>query len=175
MRTAAVTGPLVACCTDLMPRTDTASRFIAAAPDAIYAALLDPDALMAWLPPQGMRGRALLFEPRQGGRCSIELSFEGEGTGKTNAKSDVSAGRFLALDPGRRVVQSVAFESEDPAFAGEMIMTWSLEPAPGGTNVTVTAENVPVGISAEDHSAGLASSLGNLARFLGKDGGVGDE
>ncbi|HYJ29678.1 MAG TPA: SRPBCC domain-containing protein, partial [Allosphingosinicella sp.] len=100
-------------------------------------------------------------------------SLEGEGTGKTTAKSDISAGRFLALERGRRVVQSVAFESEDPAFAGEMIMTWSLDPASGGTNVTVTAENVPAGISAEDHAAGLASSLDNLARFLGSRG-VGD-
>lgn len=149
-----------------MSRTDRASRFVAAAPDAIYGALLDPDALMAWLPPRGMTGRALLFEPREGGRYRIELSLESEGTGKTTAKSDVSAGRFLALDPGRRVVQSVAFQSQDPAFAGEMIMTWSLDPAAGGTSVTVTAENVPAGISAEDHAAGLASSLDNLARFL---------
>jgi hypothetical protein len=47
-----------------------------------------------------------------------------------------------------------------------MVMTWTLGPAAGGTLVTLTAENVPPGISAEDHSAGLASSLENLARFV---------
>ena len=151
-------------------RTDTASRHIAASPDAIYAALVDPEALMAWLPPKGMTGRALLFEPWVGGRYRIELSYDGAdapgGSGKSTAGSDISAGRFLALELGRRFVQSVVFESDDPAFAGEMLMTWTLEPASGGTRVTITAKNVPGGISAEDHQAGLASSLDNLARFL---------
>ena len=64
------------------------------------------------------------------------------------------------------MVQSATFKSSDPAFAGEMIITWSLAAAPGGTDVTVTADNVPAGISAEDHAAGLASSLENLAKFL---------
>jgi uncharacterized protein YndB with AHSA1/START domain len=157
-------------------RTDTASRLIAASPEAIYRALLDADSLMAWLPPAGMRGRALLFEPWQGGRFRIELRYESAappgGQGKTAARSDISAGRFLALEPGRRVVQSVRFESEDPLYAGEMVVTWSIEPAAAGTLVTVIAENVPAGISAADHEAGLASSLENLARHCsGKDAG----
>ena len=147
-------------------RTDTASRLVSASSDAIYAALIDPDALMAWLPPEGMTGRAILFEPWQGGRYRIELTYDADGAGKTTARTDISAGRFLVLEPGRRLVQSVEFESDDPAFVGEMIMTWSLDPAPGGTNITIAAENVPAGISAEDHAVGLASSLENLARFV---------
>jgi uncharacterized protein YndB with AHSA1/START domain len=151
-------------------RTDIASRPIAASPAAVYRALLDPSALMAWLPPAGMSGRVLLFEPWEGGRFRIELRYDSAappgGRGKTGARSDISAGRFLALEPGRRVVQSVAFQSEDPFYAGEMTMTWSLAPAPGGTLVTIVADNVPAGISAVDHEAGLASSLQNLADFL---------
>jgi len=37
----------------------------------------------------------------------------------------------------------------------------------GGSDVSITAEDVPAGISAEDHAAGLASSLANLAAHLG--------
>jgi uncharacterized protein YndB with AHSA1/START domain len=151
-------------------RTDTASRFVAAAPDAVYRAFVDADALMAWLPPAGMSGRALRFDPRPGGRYRIELTYKRGavpgGAGKTSERTDISSGRFLALEPGRRVVQSVAFESDDPAFAGDMIVTWTLAPAEGGTLVTVIAEQVPAGISAEDHEAGLASSLDHLARFV---------
>ena len=115
-----------------------------------------------------MSGRILLFEPREGGRYRIELALEGGGNklaGKTTERTDVTSGRFLAMEPGRRIVQSVEFESADPAFAGTMIMTWTLEPAPDGTLVTVSATEVPPGISAEDHEAGLASSLENLACF----------
>jgi uncharacterized protein YndB with AHSA1/START domain len=151
-------------------RTDTASRRIAASPEAIYRVLTDPEALMAWLPPTGMTGQTLLFEPWEGGRYRIELRYDKPGAGKTDAGSDITWGRFLALVPGRRLVQSVEFESDDPAFAGRMVMTWSLDAAPGGTEVTVIAEHVPAGISAEDHAAGLSSSLENLARFLARSG-----
>ena len=151
-------------------RTDTATRIIQASSEPLFRAFTDPEKLMAWLPPSGMSGRALLFEPCEGGRYRIELVYESAamhgGKGKTGARSDISSGTFLALEPGRRIVQSVLFESEDPAFAGEMILTWSFQPSGEGTQVTVTAEKVPSGISAGDHAAGLASSLENLARFV---------
>jgi uncharacterized protein YndB with AHSA1/START domain len=149
-------------------RTDIGTRVVHATADAIFRAFIDAEKLMGWLPPLGMSGRALLFEPWEGGRYRIQLSYEdsAHGSGKTSANSDISAGSFLKLEPGRRIVMSVEFESDDPAFAGEMMMTWLFEPASEGTNVTVTAENVPAGISAEDHAAGLVSTLENLARFL---------
>jgi uncharacterized protein YndB with AHSA1/START domain len=43
-----------------MRRTDTAVRVISAPPDRVFAALTDPEALVVWLPPDGMTGR---FEP----------------------------------------------------------------------------------------------------------------
>ena len=48
-----------------------------------------------------------------------------------------------------------------------MTMTWEVTTVDDGTLVTITAENVPDGISAEDHAVGLASSLANLASYLG--------
>ena len=106
-------------------RTDTATRLVPASPEAVSRAFLDPERLMQWLPSEGMSGRALLFEPREGGRYRIELSYEGEATGKTGARTDLSRGRFLVLEPGRRIVMSVEFESDDPGFAGEMTMSWA--------------------------------------------------
>ena len=82
--------------------------------------------------------------------------------GKSSADSDVVKGSFVHLVPGREVSQRFEFESSDPRFAGAMTMTWKLEPEGLGTLVQVTAENVPPGISAEDHEAGIASSLENL-------------
>ncbi len=65
-----------------------------------------------------------------------------------------------------RVVQAVDFVSDDAAYAGTMTMTWQFTAADSGTRVDIRADDVPVGISAEDHSAGLASSLANLATYL---------
>jgi Activator of Hsp90 ATPase homolog 1-like protein len=47
-----------------------------------------------------------------------------------------------------------------------MSMTWAIEPVETGTRVEFRAEDAPPGISAEDHVAGLESSLRNLADYL---------
>lgn len=151
-----------------MARTDTAARVVAASPARVYAALVDPDALAAWLPPEGMSGRVERFDARPGGSYRMVLSYADASAapGKATADSDVVDVRFVDLVPGVRVVQAVDFVSDDPAYAGTMTMTWELTRVEGGTRVEVRAEDVPAGISAEDHAAGLASSLANLAQHL---------
>jgi uncharacterized protein YndB with AHSA1/START domain len=149
-------------------RTDTASRVIAAAPDRVYAALVDPEALVTWLPPDGMTGRLERFDARPGGSYRLVLTYADASAapGKSSADSDIVDARFVALVPGVRVVQAVDFVSDDPANAGTMTMTWELAALDAGTRVDIRADDVPAGISAEDHAAGLASSLANLATYL---------
>jgi uncharacterized protein YndB with AHSA1/START domain len=151
-----------------MARTDTASRVIAAPPDRVYAALVDPEALVAWLPPDGMSGRFERFDARAGGSYRLVLTYADASAapGKATADSDIVEARFVDMVPGVRVTQAVDFESEDPAYAGTMTMTWELTPGDTGTRVTIRAEDVPEGISAADHAAGLGSSLANLAAYL---------
>ncbi len=150
-------------------RTDSATMEVSATPEAVYAAFAHPAALMQWLPPGTMTGRALEYDFRQGGRYRIALTYDDAApstVGKTTERTDVSTGHFLSLEPGRRIVQSVEFESADAALAGEMTMTWSFEVTPSGTRVTITAENVPSAISKVDHDEGLRSSLENLAKYV---------
>lgn len=151
-----------------MPRTDTASRVIAAPPDRVYAAFVDPEALATWLPPEGMTARFERFDPRPGGSYRLVLTYAdaSRGRGKATADSDVVEARFVDVVPEVRVVQEVDFVSDDPAFAGTMIMTWEVTAIGGRTRVDITADDVPDGISAEDHAAGLASSLAKLADHL---------
>ena len=151
-----------------MKRTDAASRVIAAPRSAVYGALVDPDALAVWLPLKGMSGKFEEFELRVGGGYRLVLTHaDSSGSpGKTTEDADIVEARFVELVAEERVVQSVDFESDDPAFAGTMTMTWSLTPTEEGTRVDIRADNVPVGISAEEHAAGLASSLTNLADYL---------
>jgi len=99
----------------------------------------------------------------------MTLVFDSSGaTGnrKSSSSTDVVDGEFLELVRDKLVRQRFTFRSEDPTFAGPMIMTWTLTSTTGGTHVAVAAENVPVGISPQEHAAGIASSLANLAKYV---------
>lgn len=151
-----------------MPRTDTASRVIAAPPEQVYAALVDREALTAWLPPNGMTARFERFDPHPGGSYRLVLTYTDASLapGKATADSDVVEARYVDLVPDVRVVQAVDFVSDDAAVGGTMIMTWEVAAVDGGTRIDITADDVPDGISAEDHAVGLASSLANLAKYV---------
>jgi uncharacterized protein YndB with AHSA1/START domain len=151
-----------------VPRTDTAARVIAASAARVFAVLVDPEALLAWLPPSGMTGRFERFDARPGGSYRLILTYDDPDAagGKATAGSDVVEARFVDIVEGERVVQAVDFVSDDPAFAGTMTMTWEVRELGDGTEVRITADDVPDGISAEDHAEGLASSLSNLAAYL---------
>jgi uncharacterized protein YndB with AHSA1/START domain len=145
--------------------------FMKASPQCIYDAHIDPEALVSWLPPAGMKARLDSYDPHAGGTYRMVLAYD-QGDyatlGKTSAHADVMRGRFVELVPHERIVQVVDFESDDPAFAGEMTMTWRFTPASGGTNVEVRAENVPAGIRPEDHEAAFDRRWRTLRR-LSKD------
>lgn len=153
-----------------MPRTDTASRVVAAPPAQVYAALVDRKALEAWLAPDGMTARFERFDPRSGGSYRLVLTYAdaSRAPGKATADSDIVEARYVDIVPDVRVVQAVDFVSDDPAFAGTMTMTWDVTAVDGGARVDITASGVPDGISAEDHATGLASSLANLAAHVEK-------
>jgi uncharacterized protein YndB with AHSA1/START domain len=141
---------------------------MAAPPERVYAALSDPEALAVWLPPDGMTGRFEHFDGRPGGSYRLVLTYADAAAapGKSTADSDIVEARFVDIVPGERIVQAVDFVHDDPAFAGTMTMTWEVTALAAGTRVDIRADDVPSGISAEDHAAGLASSLANLADYV---------
>lgn len=151
-----------------MTRTDKAFRVISASVERVYAALVDPDALTAWLPPDGMTGELERFDARPGGSFRMILTYADASTapGKATADSDVVEARFVDIVPGARVVLAVDFVTDDPAYAGTMTMTWKVSTTDAGTRVDIRADDVPAGVRAEDHAAGLASSLANLAGYV---------
>lgn len=148
-------------------RIDTVSKVIDASPQTLYQAFMDPNSLVKWLPLEGMRGEISLFEPVIGGIFQLTLIYEDEYTfqGKTTENSDTLEGTFIELIPGKKIVEAGVFESDDPAFAGNMVMTWYFEEVVPGTKVTIIAENVPKSIKKEDYLEGVNSKLENLKRF----------
>lgn len=66
----------------------------------IYRAFLDQDALVRWLPPEGMTGRLERFDPRVGGGFRMVLNYTGTtGTGKTAPGLDVAETVIVELLP----------------------------------------------------------------------------
>ena len=151
-----------------MPRTDSASQVVNADVQRVFTALLDPEQLRKWLPPQGMTGRFEHFDARPGGSYRLVLTYDDRtsAAGKATPDSDIVEARFVEIVPDSRVVQAVEFVSDDPAFAGTMTMTWEVAARRDGTEVTIRATDVPAGITPEDHAVGLATSLAQLAAFI---------
>lgn len=91
----------------------------------VYTALVEPQALVDWLPLQGMCGKLDHFDARPGGSYRMTLTYAEppDAGGKSSDDSDV-------------------------------------------VGVDIRADDVPPGISADDHVDGLRSSLSNLADYL---------
>jgi uncharacterized protein YndB with AHSA1/START domain len=110
------------------------------------------------------------FEPRQGGKFRISLTYdEPTGSGKTNRQTDSFHGTFVRLVPDTEVVQAVEFETEDPNMAGEMTITYSLDDVDDGTEVTGIHENLPPGVAPADNALGWRMSLDKLAALVESD------
>ncbi|MEO8173240.1 MAG: SRPBCC domain-containing protein [Sediminibacterium sp.] len=149
------------------PRKDTASIFIKAAAEKAYQALTAQSSIREWKAPVGMHMEIFHYNPRVGGTYRIALRYKDQKIkGKSSDNLDMVNGKFLELVPVKKIVEAVRFESTDPLFAGEMIMTTELATEKGGTRVTLIAEQIPPGITPEDHAAGMDSSLENLKVFL---------
>ncbi|MEN9937518.1 MAG: hypothetical protein RLZZ387_4097 [Chloroflexota bacterium] len=149
-------------------RIDSASKLIAALPAVIYQTFASPEALETWLPPEGMTGTMLAFRFCEGGmyRMRLTCNRSQHSPGKTSEDADEVTVAFLKIVPNERIEQAVLFVSDDPAFAGEMRMTWTFEPTDNGTRVMVRCTNVLTGIEPADHRAGLNATLDNLAAYI---------
>jgi uncharacterized protein YndB with AHSA1/START domain len=151
-----------------MATTSTRIRCHVNAPRAhVYQALLDARAVATWMVPSGMTSQVHEFDAREGGVFRISLTYdEPTGTGKTTAHSDTYHGHFVRLVPDEQVVEALEFETDDTAMRGEMVITFTLTDAGGGTDVLAVHENLPPGLSAADNETGWRMSLGKLAALV---------
>ncbi|MGC4112234.1 MAG: SRPBCC domain-containing protein [Nocardioides sp.] len=153
-----------------MSHTDVGRAVVSAPRDKVFAALVDQAARTAWLPPAGMSGQFSWFDARPGGGYRMTLAYDDESSvGKSGGNTDVVEARFVTINEPHQVVEAADFVSDDPDLAGTMTMTWSLEPVDTGTLVTITATDVPDGISSSDHATAFESTLSNLSAYVTRD------
>lgn len=155
--------------------TTRASAFIKAPREALYRAFTDPSALEAWQAPGEMTGNVHDFDARVGGGYRMSLYYpptEQANRGKTAAKEDRFNVRFTELTPPFKIVQVVSFDTDDPAFAGDMTMIVTFDERREGTDVTIAFHDIPPGIRLEDNDLGTRLSLQKLARYIEPRGSV---
>src|SRR5215470_7861733 len=103
----------------MMPNTVQFHRVLRAAPEKVYRAFLDAEAMAKWLPPNGFTCKVHHLDAKVGG--TYKMSF----TNFTTGKSHSFGGTYHELRPNEHIRYSDKFD--DPNLAGEMQTTITLK------------------------------------------------
>ncbi len=141
-----------------MPSTIRLHRVIAAKPEKIFRAFIEPDAIASWLPPYGYLCTVHELDAKVGG--SHKMSFRNFTTGHSHG----FGGTYLEFVPGERLVYTDKFD--DANLPGEMKVTVVLKAVSVGTEVNITQEGVPDIIPAEACYLGWQDSLHKLTKLV---------
>jgi uncharacterized protein YndB with AHSA1/START domain len=133
-------------------------RVLRAAPERVYRAFLDADAMVKWLPPNGFTGKVHHLDARVGG--AYKMSF----TNFSTSHSHSFGGTFAELVPNERIVHTDKFD--DPNLPGQMRTTITFKKVSCGTELTIAQEGIPVVIPAEACCLGWQESLALLAKLV---------
>ena len=142
----------------MSPNTIRLHRVLRAAPERIYRAFLDGDAMAKWLPPNGFTGKVHHMDATVGG--SYGMSF----TNFTTGSSHSFGGTFLELVPNERIRYTDAFD--DPNLPGEIQTTVTLTEVSCGTELHIVQEGLPEVIPLEACHLGWQESLALLAKLV---------
>lgn len=133
-------------------------RVLRTAPERLYRAFTDPNAMVKWLPPHGFTAEVYEMNAAIGG--SYRMSF----TNFTTGKNHFFSGTYLELVPNERLRYTGIFE--DPQLPGEMQTTVTLRPLAVGTELAVVQEGIPEAIPAEACYLGWQESLSLLTLLV---------
>lgn len=133
-------------------------RVLRAAPEKVYRAFLNPEAMAKWLPPNGFTGKVHEMDARVGGKYRMSFTNFGTGTGHS------FGGTYHELVPNERLRYSDKFD--DPNLPGEMMTTITLKEVFCGTDLKIVQEGIPSAIPAEACYLGWQESLVLLAKLV---------
>jgi uncharacterized protein YndB with AHSA1/START domain len=133
-------------------------RVLAAEPEKVYRAFLEPDAMARWLPPDGFTGKVHQQEAKVGG--TYKMSF----TNFTTGKSHSFGGTYRELVPQERLRYTDHFD--DPNLSGEIQVTITFKSVSVGTELNIVQEGLPEIIPVEACYLGWQQSLQNLAKLV---------
>ena len=141
-----------------MPSTVTLHRVLASAPEKVFRAFIEPDAIASWLPPTGFLCTVHELDARVGGKH--RMSFRNFTTGGSHA----FGGTYREIVPGERLVYTDGFD--DPNLPGEMIVTVTFKSVSVGTELNIEQQGIPDVIPLEACYLGWQDSLHKLAKLV---------
>ena len=141
-----------------MPNTVRFHRVLRAAPEKVYRAFLDGDAMVKWLPPNGFTAKVHQMDVKVGG--TYRMSFTNFGTGRSHS----FGGEYRELVPHERIRYTDRFD--DPNLPGEMQTTVALKAVSVGTELNIVQEGLPDVIPTEACYLGWQESLTLLAKLV---------
>jgi uncharacterized protein YndB with AHSA1/START domain len=141
-----------------MPGTVRLHRIIAAKPEKIYRAFLEPDAVASWIPPFGFLCTVHELDAKVGG--AHRMSLRNFTTGDRHS----FGGTYEELVPNERLVYTDKFDN--PNLAGEMKVTVILKAVSVGTEVNIEQDGIPDVIPTEACYLGWQNSLHKLEKLV---------
>ena len=133
-------------------------RVLRAAPEKVYRAFLDADAMAKWLPPNGFTAKVHHVDAKVGG--TYKMSFTNFSTGHSHS----FGGEYLELVPHERIRHTDRFD--DPNLPDEMVTTITLKGVSCGTELNIVQEGLPAVIPPEACHLGWQESLTLLAKLV---------
>jgi uncharacterized protein YndB with AHSA1/START domain len=122
---------------------------IEAPPETVWEFLVDPEKATRWM------GQSATFDARPGGEYRVEV-----------IPGHTAAGRFVELDPPRRLVFTWGWEpgkeGPNPVPPGSSTIEVELERSGRGTRLHFTHRDLPTTASAESHAHGWDHYLERL-------------
>jgi uncharacterized protein YndB with AHSA1/START domain len=141
-----------------MPNTIHLHRVIAAKPNKVYRAFVEPDAIASWLPPFGFLCTVHELDPRTGGKH--RMSFRNF----TSGNSHSFGGTYVEVVPGQKLIYTDKFD--DPNLPGEMKVTVTFKAVSCGTELTVEQRDLPDVIPPDQCYLGWQESLEKLKKLV---------
>src|ERR1044072_8686566 len=133
-------------------------RVLRAAPEKVYRAFLDADAMSKWLPPYGFTCKVHQFEGKVGG--TFKMSFRNFTTGNGHS----FGGTYLELVPNEKLRYNDNLDY--PNLPGSMEVTVTLKKVSVGTDVSIVQDGIPDVIPVEACYLGWQQSLETLVRLV---------
>jgi len=129
-------------------------RTIAASPERLFDAWLDPISLSHWMRPGGINSTQARVDPRVGGEYEVIM--------RTDTTPIRHRGVYRTIDRPRRLV--FTWESP-PTDNRETLVTVDFIPKGKSTEIVVTHEQLPES-ALPSHANGWTSAIEKLAQFV---------